>query len=790
MFKNIFNSNNRKVNKLKKRVEKIKVYENTITEYSDEELKDYFKNLKEPELEEVFAIVKEATKRTLGFITHDVQLIGGIVLSEGNIPEMKTGEGKTLVAVAPAIYNSFFGKVHIITVNDYLAKRDAESMKAIYDYLGIDIGIVTSTTINKKEEYNKKIIYVTNSEIAFDYLRDNLALELEQQVLSNTFDYAIVDEVDSILIDEARSPLIISGLMEKKDNLLYKNANNIALSLTKGEEIKDKQGKIESMTGHFIIDEKSKNIYLTEEGIDFVEKELKIENLYEEDKNILFGHALNQSLIAHYCYVKDVDYIVKGEEVLIIDDNTGRISEGRRFSEGLHQAIEAKEHLEPKEENQTVASITYQNFFKKYKKLSGMTGTAQTEAVEFYEIYKLDVISIPTNKPMQRKDLKDIVYFSEKEKFNAIIENVLKINKTGQPILIGTTSIDKSEKIHLLLKEHNIKHEILNAKNHEREAEIISKAGELGSITIATNMAGRGVDIKIPKESLEKGGLYIIGSERHPSRRIDNQLRGRAGRQGDIGTSQFYLSLEDELLVKFGGEKIKTLTKILKLEEGESIESSMLNRAIENSQKQIEELHFEYRKNVVKYDDVNNEQRKVIYDIRQSILEKKFNIEEKTEEYIKEVSEYILMEIESLSEYNEDLEKELIINIFKDRYNIDVKNFVETNYKENYNETKKDLIPKIIITILEQKREMVEMPIEEFINIKRILLLQILDKEWKEHLHQLDLLSTGIGLRQYNQKDPVIEYKKESYHLFTTLIKKIKEEYVESLNRLSIMKKF
>lgn len=789
MFKNLFNSNNRKINKLKKRVEKIKVYENTITEYTDEELKEYFNNLKSPELEEVFAIVKEATKRTLGFYTHDEQLMGGVVLSEGNIPEMKTGEGKTLVAVAPAIYNSFYGKVHIITVNDYLAKRDAESMKPIYDFLDIEIGIVNSSTLNKKEEYNKKIIYVTNSEIAFDYLRDNLALEIEEQVLSNTFDYAIIDEVDSILIDEARSPLIISGLMEKKDTLLYKNANNISLMLIKGEEIKDKQGKIDSTTGHFIIDEKNKNIYLTEEGIDFVEKELKIENLYEEDENVLLGHALNQSLIAHYCYVKDVDYIVKEESVLIIDENTGRISEGRRFSEGLHQAIEAKEHLEPKEENQTVASITYQNFFKKYKKLSGMTGTAQTEAVEFYEIYKLDVITIPTHKPMQRKDLKDIVYFSEKEKFNAIIENVLKINKTGQPILIGTTSIEKSEKIHLLLKEHNIKHEILNAKNHEREAEIISKAGELGSITIATNMAGRGVDIKIPKESLEKGGLYIIGSERHPSRRIDNQLRGRSGRQGDVGTSQFYLSLEDELLVKFGGDKIKSLTKILKFEEGESIESSMLNRSIENSQKQIEELHFEYRKNVVKYDDVNNEQRKVIYDIRQAILEKKFNIEEKTKEYIEEVSKYILTEIETLSEYNEDLEKDLIIFIFKDRYNIDIKSFIETNYYENYQETKEEIIPKIINAILEQKRDIVDMPKEELNNIKRILLLQIVDKGWKEHLHQLDVLSTGIGLRQYNQKDPVIEYKKEAYHLFESLIKKIKEEYVESLNRLSIMKK-
>lgn len=783
----IFNKNKRNLKKLKSEVSKIKAFENKHSQLSDSEIREQFLSYKNTEinldkiLPEIFSLVKEATKRTLGFNTYDVQLKGGIVLHQGNIAEMKTGEGKTLIAVAPASLNALKHSVNIVTVNDYLAERDANIMRPIYEFLGLSVGIVTARTFEKQAEYEKDIVYVTNSELTFDYLRDNLVHIKEEQVLNKKY-FAIIDEVDSILIDEARNPLIISDNVEGHNVEHYMKAFEIAQQLEKGEEIKDKHGKVESIKGDFITDIKNKGIFLTEQGITKVEKLLNIKNLYDKE-HVFFSHFITQSLVAMYSYTKDVDYIVREDQVFIIDENTGRVSEGRRYSEGLHQAIETKEGLEPKPESQTVASTSYQNFFKLFDKIAGMTGTAQTEATEFWEIYKLEVISIPTHKPIQRKDLSDLIFFSEKEKLEAILEKVISLNSEGQPVLIGTTSIEKSEQLHELFVKNKIKHEILNAKNHYREAEIIQLAGQKGAITIATNMAGRGVDIKVPEESLALGGLYIIGSERHPSRRIDNQLRGRSGRQGDVGTTQFYLSLEDELLLKFGGDKIQAISKFLKPTYGECIESSLLSKTIEKSQKKIEQMHYEYRKNIVEYDNVNNEQRKVIYDIRQQILEKRFNIDEKTENYLNEYMNNVAFKIISEADNKPEEVKNLSIDFMRNTFFIDTVDFFR-NLNDEELDNLSNILSSILVDSFMDNINKVNLQAERVSELRRYILLQILDKSWKEHLHQLDILSTGIGLRGYNQKDPLIEYKKESYNMFQELMENIKNEYIETLYKL------
>ena len=612
--KKIFrNKNDRLIGHYKKEIKKINALEAKYQALSDENLQKVFNSIKQqvqeaknPEsalikaLPLSFAFTREASKRVLGMRHFDVQLIGGIALHEGKIAEMKTGEGKTLVATLPVCLNAMLGKgVHIVTVNDYLAQRDAETMRPLYEFLGYSVGIIIGGNYddsNRLAQYSCDIVYGTNNEFGFDYLRDNMKYDYNQKVQKNHH-FAIVDEVDSILIDEARTPLIISGPANKVlEN--YKIANEVALKL---KEEKD-----------YTIDEKNRVILLTEEGISHAEKLFNIDNLYSIE-NAILAHHLDQALKANNLFKKDKDYVLRDGEVVIVDEFTGRLSEGRRFSEGLHQALEAKEGVKIKEESQTLADITYQNYFRLYDKLAGMTGTAQTEASEFLQIYNLEVVSIPTNLPIQRKDLNDLIYKTEKEKFKALVEKIVELHKKGQPILVGTASIEKSEKIHELLKSQRIPHSVLNAKHHAQEAEIIKDAGNKGAVTIATNMAGRGVDIKINDEVRQLGGLYIIGTERHESRRIDNQLRGRSGRQGDPGTSQFYLSLEDPLLRIFGSDKIKNIMDKLGLDEGEHIESKLVTRSVENAQKKVENMHFEARKHLLEYDDVANEQRKAIH---------------------------------------------------------------------------------------------------------------------------------------------------------------------------------
>ena len=622
-------ANDKEIKKYLKRITKINALEANYESLSDDELKEEFNKLKQSVrdgertlddvLSESFAITREASKRVLGMRHFDVQLIGGIVLHEGRIAEMKTGEGKTLVATLAIVLNAMAGKgVHLVTVNDYLATRDAEEMGVLYNFLGFSVGTVLEDMREdeaKKAAYEADITYGTNNEFGFDYLRDNMSYSLDTMA-QKSHAFVIVDEVDSILIDEARTPLIISG-PTNRNMQDYKDANSIVLQMTKDD--------------HFTVDEKDKVILITEEGITKAEELFKVENLYSAE-NASLPHAVDQALKANYLFVKDVDYVVNDGEVVIVDEFTGRLSEGRRFSEGLHQALEAKEGVEVKEETQTLADITFQNYFRMYDKLAGMTGTAETEATEFAQIYSLDVVSIPTNVPISRKDLNDLIYKTEEEKFLAVINTIKALSKTGQPILIGTASIEKSEDLHDVLKKEKIAHTVLNAKNHEQEGEIIKNAGAKGAVTIATNMAGRGVDIKVNDEVTALGGLYIIGTERHENRRIDNQLRGRSGRQGDAGTTQFYLSLEDTLLRIFGSDKIKSIMERLGVEDGEYIESKMVTRAVEKAQMKVENMHYEGRKQIVEYDDVANEQRKIVYKFRNQLLNKEYDIAAKIDD--------------------------------------------------------------------------------------------------------------------------------------------------------------
>ncbi|EAI8344880.1 preprotein translocase subunit SecA [Campylobacter jejuni] len=774
--------NDREVKKYFKRVAQINALEGKYQNLSDDELKAEFAKFKEQILSgeknendilnDVFAIVRETGKRTLNMRHFDVQLIGGMVLHDGKIAEMKTGEGKTLVATLPVVLNAMSGKgVHVVTVNDYLAKRDAEQMSAIYNFLGFSVGVILSSQnsdIEHKQAYDCDITYGTNNEFGFDYLRDNMKFSKVEKV-QREHNFVIVDEVDSILIDEARTPLIISGPTNRTLDG-YIKANEVAKQMQKGEAVLP-PAKPE---GDFVVDEKNRNILITEAGIAKAEKLFGVENLYSLD-NAILAHQLDQALKAHNLFEKDVHYVLRNNEVIIVDEFTGRLSEGRRFSEGLHQALEAKENVKIQEESQTLADITFQNYFRMYNKLAGMTGTAQTEATEFSQIYSLDVISIPTNIPIKRQDKDDLIYKTQNEKFKAVIEEIKKANAKGQPVLVGTASIERSEVFHNMLVKEKIPHHILNAKNHEQEALIIQDAGKKGAVTIATNMAGRGVDIKIDDEIRALGGLYIIGTERHESRRIDNQLRGRAGRQGDPGISRFYLSLEDNLLRIFGGDRIKSIMDRLGIEEGESIESRIVTRAVENAQKKVESLHFESRKHLLEYDDVANEQRKTIYRYRNELLDENYDIRAKISQNIAEYSanvmnDYILDESGSNVNF-ENLKAKIL---YECSTQISEKDFENLSVIEM-----QDKLSQILENSYNEKMSRLE--IKELRNIERILYLQVLDNAWREHLYQMDILKTGIGLRGYNQKDPLVEYKKESYNLFLELVNRIKFDSIKLL---------
>ncbi|EOY2794145.1 preprotein translocase subunit SecA [Campylobacter jejuni] len=774
--------NDREIKKYFKRVAQINALEGNYQNLSDDELKAEFAKFKEQilsgeknendVLNDVFAIVRETGKRTLNMRHFDVQLIGGMVLHDGKIAEMKTGEGKTLVATLPVVLNAMSGKgVHVVTVNDYLAKRDAEQMSAIYNFLGFSVGVVLSSQnsdIEHKQAYDCDITYGTNNEFGFDYLRDNMKFSKAEKV-QREHNFVIVDEVDSILIDEARTPLIISGPTNRTLDG-YIKANEVAKQMQKGEAVLP-PAKPE---GDFVVDEKNRNILITEAGIAKAEKLFGVENLYSLD-NAILAHQLDQALKAHNLFEKDVHYVLRNNEVIIVDEFTGRLSEGRRFSEGLHQALEAKENVKIQEESQTLADITFQNYFRMYNKLAGMTGTAQTEATEFSQIYSLDVISIPTNIPIKRQDKDDLIYKTQNEKFKAVIEEIKKANAKGQPVLVGTASIERSEVFHNMLVKEKIPHHVLNAKNHEQEALIIQDAGKKGAVTIATNMAGRGVDIKIDDEIRALGGLYIIGTERHESRRIDNQLRGRAGRQGDPGISRFYLSLEDNLLRIFGGDRIKSIMDRLGIEEGESIESKIVTRAVENAQKKVESLHFESRKHLLEYDDVANEQRKTIYRYRNELLDENYDIRAKISQNIAEYSANVMNDYmldESGSNVNfENLKAKIL---YECSTQISEKDFENLSVIEM-----QDKLSQILENSYNEK--MLRLEIKELRNIERILYLQVLDNAWREHLYQMDILKTGIGLRGYNQKDPLVEYKKESYNLFLELVNRIKFDSIKLL---------
>nr|WP_149713281.1 preprotein translocase subunit SecA [Campylobacter concisus] len=788
VFRKIFGTkNDREVKKYIKRVAQINALEPTYEKMSDDELKIKFNELKAQVVEEkvtldqilndVFALVREASKRVLKMRHFDVQLIGGMVLNEGRIAEMKTGEGKTLVATLPVILNAMSGKgVHVVTVNDYLAKRDATQMGELYNFLGLSVDVILSGGYDdevRQAAYNADITYGTNSEFGFDYLRDNMKFEAGQKV-QRGHNFVIVDEVDSILIDEARTPLIISGPTNRTLDG-YIRADQVAKQLTRGTPA-DPNVPGSKPTGDFIVDEKNRTIMITEAGISKAEKLFGVENLYNLE-NAVLSHHLDQALKAHNLFEKDVHYVVKDGEVVIVDEFTGRLSEGRRFSEGLHQALEAKEGVKIQEESQTLADTTYQNYFRMYKKLAGMTGTAQTEATEFSQIYNLEVISIPTNVPVKRIDQNDLIYKTQNEKFKAVIDEVKKAHEKGQPVLVGTASIERSEVLHEMLKKAGIPHSVLNAKNHEKEAEIIAQAGVKGAVTIATNMAGRGVDIRINDEVRDLGGLYIIGTERHESRRIDNQLRGRAGRQGDPGMSRFYLSLEDNLLRIFGSDRIKAIMDRLGIDEGESIESRMVTRAVENAQKKVESLHFEARKHLLEYDDVANEQRKTIYKYRDELLDKNYDMSEKIAQNRVEYATNLLDTAE------------IFHGGLKDDY--DIKNLcsiILADCGEEIDESElkgleyNELVEKIAqILEVRYNEKMSVLNEEQRKDIEKILYLQVLDNAWREHLYQMDILKTGIGLRGYNQKDPLVEYKKESYNLFMELVSRLKTESVKTL---------
>ena len=827
-------------------VEKINNIEPNIKKLTDEQLKaktsEFKERLQKGEtlddiLPEAFAVVREASKRVLGMRHFDVQLIGGIILHQGRIAEMRTGEGKTLVATLPVYLNALSGKgVHVVTVNDYLAKRDSEWMGKLYKFLGLTVGLVVARMepAQKKEAYQADITYGTNNEYGFDYLRDNMVIN-KQDMVQRPLNYAIVDEIDSILIDEARTPLIISGTAAESSNL-YNLANDFVKKLKAKTIIEEDAKNLEQAEDNekydYVIDLKAKSATLTERGTKKAEEYFKLENLNDIDNSDIVHH-INKALHAHGIMKKDIDYIVKDGEVLIVDEFTGRIMYGRRYSDGLHQAIEAKENVKIANESKTLATITFQNYFRMYDKLAGMTGTAMTEEAEFREIYNLDVVSIPTNKPMIRRDLNDIIYKNERAKFNAVVQDIKKSYEKGQPVLVGTVSIENSEKLSSILKREGVKHEVLNAKYHEKEAEIIAQAGKFGAVTIATNMAGRGTDIMLGgnseflakqemrkqgysdelieqanahnetkdeqvlearkvfnkyqekfeneiKEEKEKvlqaGGLKIIGTERHESRRIDNQLRGRSGRQGDPGESRFYIALDDDLMKIFGGDMITSLYNTLKADENMPIEMSLLSKTVENAQKRVEGKHFSIRKHVLQYDDVMNTQREIIYKQRREVLNG-----ENLKEQIQKMMHSVIEEIVTTHENEEGLDKESLKTEIKSILDIDI-----TEINENVPELIENLYNKTLANYEAKEKEIGEEQIRE---IERVVMLKVVDQKWMDHIDAMDELKDGIGLRAYGQKDPVAQYRIEGFDMFEQMVNDIKIDVVKILTHIKGIQK-
>ena len=802
VFSKVFGTRSqREVKRIMPLVEKTESYQSQMQQLTDEQLRDktreYKKRLAEGEtlddlLPEAFATVREAAKRVLGMEHYRVQIIGGIILHQGRIAEMKTGEGKTLVSTLPAYLNALEGKgVHIVTVNDYLAKRDAEWMGKVHEFLGLTVGVVLNDM--KPEErraaYGCDITYVTNNELGFDYLRDNMVI-YKEQLVQRDLHYCIIDEIDSVLIDEARTPLIISG-QSGKSTKLYEVCDILAQQLERGEASHEMtkmaaiMGEEVIETGDFVVNEKDKIVNLTEQGIKKVEKFFNIENLADPE-NLEIQHNIILALRAHNLMHKDQDYVVKDDEILIVDEFTGRIMPGRRYSDGLHQAIEAKEHVKVKRESKTLATITFQNFFNKFDKKAGMTGTALTEEKEFRDIYGMDVVEIPTNKPVARIDLQDAVYATKKEKFKAVVDAVKEAHEKGQPVLVGTITIETSELLSGMLKREGIPHTVLNAKFHEKEAEIVALAGQHGAVTIATNMAGRGTDIKLDDEAKAAGGLKIIGTERHESRRIDNQLRGRAGRQGDPGESQFFISLEDDLMRLFGSERLMGVFNALGVPEGEQIQHKMLTSAIEKAQEKIEANNFGIRKNLLEYDQVDNDQREIIYSERMKVL----NGDNMRDAILKMVQEQVEKSVdrcisEEIDRADWDLVElnELVLPVIP----LDPITKEDIESIKNAKQLKQYLKEKAVM-LYEQKETEFPEP-EQFREIERVVLLRVIDRKWMDHIDDMAQLRQGIGLQAYGQKDPIVEYKMAGFDMFDDMISAIQEDTVRLLYHVQVEQK-
>ena len=782
-------------------VDKVESYRDEMKALSDEELrgktKEYKERLEKGEtlddlLPEAYATVREAASRVLGMEHYRVQIIGGIILQQGRIAEMKTGEGKTLVSTLPAYLNALEGKgVYIVTVNDYLAKRDSEWMGKVHEFLGLTVGVVLNDMSNdeRRDAYNCDITYITNNELGFDYLRDNMVI-YKEQLVQRGLHYAIIDEVDSVLIDEARTPLIISG-QSGKSTKLYEACDILAQQLTRGEDVPEYSkmdaimGIEQEETGDFIVNEKDKLVNLTQQGVEKVEKFFHIDNLADPE-NLEIQHNVILALRAHYLMFRDQDYVVKDDQVMIVDEFTGRIMPGRRYSDGLHQAIEAKEHVKVKRESKTLATITFQNFFNKFEKKAGMTGTALTEEKEFRDIYGMDVIEIPTNRPIARIDHQDAVYKTKKEKFKAVVEEVKEAHEKGQPVLVGTITIETSELISGMLKREGIPHTVLNAKFHEQEAEIVAQAGQHGAVTIATNMAGRGTDIKLDEDAREAGGLKIIGTERHESRRIDNQLRGRAGRQGDPGESQFFISLEDDLMRLFGSERLMSVFNALGVPEGEQIQHKMLTSAIEKAQEKIEYNNYGIRKNLLEYDQVNNDQREIIYKERMSVL----NGDSMRDAIFKMIQEQVEKSVDTCisneiprEEWNLNELNEILLPV------IPLEPVTEKNIEDikDVKELKQHLKEQAVLLYEAKETEFPE--IEQFRELERVVLLKVIDRKWMDHIDDMDQLRQGIGLQAYGQRDPLVEYKMAGFDMFDEMIAGIQEDTIRLLYHVQVEQK-
>ena len=782
-------------------VDKVESYRDEMKALSDEELrgktKEYKERLEKGEtlddlLPEAYATVREAASRVLGMEHYRVQIIGGIILHQGRIAEMKTGEGKTLVSTLPAYLNALEGKgVYIVTVNDYLAKRDSEWMGKVHEFLGLTVGVVLNDMSNdeRRDAYNCDITYITNNELGFDYLRDNMVI-YKEQLVQRGLHYAIIDEVDSVLIDEARTPLIISG-QSGKSTKLYEACDILAQQLTRGEDVPEYSkmdaimGIEQEETGDFIVNEKDKLVNLTQQGVEKVEKFFHIDNLADPE-NLEIQHNVILALRAHYLMFRDQDYVVKDDQVMIVDEFTGRIMPGRRYSDGLHQAIEAKEHVKVKRESKTLATITFQNFFNKFEKKAGMTGTALTEEKEFRDIYGMDVIEIPTNRPIARIDHQDAVYKTKKEKFKAVVEEVKEAHEKGQPVLVGTITIETSELISGMLKREGIPHTVLNAKFHEQEAEIVAQAGQHGAVTIATNMAGRGTDIKLDEDAREVGGLKIIGTERHESRRIDNQLRGRAGRQGDPGESQFFISLEDDLMRLFGSERLMSVFNALGVPEGEQIQHKMLTSAIEKAQEKIEYNNYGIRKNLLEYDQVNNDQREIIYKERMSVL----NGDSMRDAIFKMIQEQVEKSVDTCisneiprEEWNLNELNEILLPV------IPLEPVTEKNIEDikDVKELKQHLKEQAVLLYEAKETEFPE--IEQFRELERVVLLKVIDRKWMDHIDDMDQLRQGIGLQAYGQRDPLVEYKMAGFDMFDEMIAGIQEDTIRLLYHVQVEQK-